>query len=120
MSTYAILIPSGEERWASAGPEDKKNGYAVHGDFTRLLAERGHKIVGGAELTPSAQTRLVRGSLDDVTVTDGPFAEAAEQITGFYLVETDDPEDLLQVCGRLSELEGPLEVRRTVDMGERP
>lgn len=120
MSTYAILLPTGEQRWAQADPEQKQVGYAAHADFTQLLAERGHRITGGAELTHSRQTKVVRGSLDEVSVTDGPFAEAAEHITGFYLVETDDPDDLLQVCGRLSELEGPLEVRRCVDPSERP
>lgn len=120
MSTYAILIPTGEQRWAAAGTEEKQQGYAVHGDFARLLAERGHKIVGGAELAPSAQAKVVRGSLDEVSVTDGPFAETTEHLTGLYLVETDNPEDLLQVCGRLAELEQVLEVRRCVDAGERP
>lgn len=120
MARYVILLPTGEKRWADATAEQKKAGYAVHAEFTRLLAERGHRVTGGAELTPSARTKVVRGSLDDVSVTDGPFAEAAEHLTGFYLVETDDLDDLLRVCGRLSELEGPLEVRRTVDMSERP
>jgi hypothetical protein len=120
MSTYAIMLPVGEDRWASASPDEKRAGYAAHREFTRLLAERGHKVTGGAELTPSAQTKVVRGALDDVSVTDGPFAETAEHVTGFYLVETDDPDDLLRVCGRLAELEQVLEVRRCVDPSERP
>ncbi|HET8600967.1 MAG TPA: YciI family protein [Segeticoccus sp.] len=120
MTRYAILIPTGEDRWAGASVEEKKQGYADHGEFARLLAERGHTMVGGAELTPSKETKVVRGSLDDVSVTEGPFAEAAEHLTGFYLVETNDPEDLLQVCGRLAQREQVLEVRRCVDPSERP
>lgn len=120
MSTYAILLPVGEQRWAAASTEEKKAGYAAHAEFTRLLAERGHRLTGGAELTPSRQTKVVRGSLDDVTVTDGPFAEAAEHLTGFYLVQTDDPDDLLKVCGRLARQETVVEVRRCVDPSERP
>jgi hypothetical protein len=120
MSTYAILLPVGEKRWASASTDEKKAGYAAHREFTRLLAERGHRVASGAELTPSAQTKVVRGALDDVTITDGPYAETAEHLTGFYLVETDDPDDLLRVCGRLAEHEQVLEVRGCVDASERP
>jgi hypothetical protein len=120
MSRYAILLPTGEDRWAQATVEEKKAGYAAHAEFTRLLAERGHKMTGGAELTPSKQAKVVRGSLDDVSITDGPFAETAEHLTGFYLVETDDLDDLLQVCGQLARQEIVVEVRRCVDPSERP
>jgi hypothetical protein len=120
MSTYAILLPVGEERWAAADDDAKRAGYATHREFTQLLAERGHKVVGGAELTPSGQTTVVRGSLDDVVVTQGPYAETSEHLTGFYLVESDDLPDLLKVCGRLAELEEVLEVRRCVDPADRP
>ena len=120
MSTFLVLLPVGEDRWAAASTDEKKAGYAAHREFTQLLAERGHRMVSGAELTASAQAKVVRGALDDVTVTDGPYAETAEHVTGFYLIETDDPDDLLQVCGRLAEHEQVLEVRRCVDAGERP
>jgi hypothetical protein len=120
MSRFAILLPVGEDRWAAATTEEKRAGSAAHGDFTRLLAERGHRVTSGAELTPSAQTKVVRGALDDVTITDGPYAETAEHLTGLYLVETDDPDDLLRVCGRLAEHEHVLEVRRCADASERP
>jgi hypothetical protein len=53
---------------------------------------------------------VVRGTLDHVSVTDGPYAETVEQLTGFYLVESDDLDDLLNVCGLVSEGD-PVEVR---------
>ena len=33
-----------------------------------------------------------------MSVTDGPFTETAEQGGGFYLVETEDLDDLLDCC----------------------
>ena len=80
-------------------------------EFAKLLAERGHSFVEGAELVRSDQARIVSGSVDDVTVTDGPYAEAAEQLTGFYVIETDDLDDLLKCVGRLTSDEGRVEVR---------
>ena len=114
MSTeYAVLLPGVEDGWANATPEERTAVYARHTEFMRLLSERGHRMTGGAELTHSREAKVVRGSLDAVTVTDGPYAEAAEQLTGFYLVETDDLDDLLKLCGLLAGDDG-IEVRATV------
>jgi len=64
-----------------------------HTEFSRVLAERGHTITGGAELRSTRTAMTVRGTAESVTVTDGPFAETAEQLGGFYVVETDDLDD---------------------------
>ena len=55
----------------------------------------------------------MRNGADGVVVTDGPYAETVEQLTGFYIVDTDDL-DLLQVVGVLAGAEA-IEVRPTVD-----
>jgi hypothetical protein len=115
MTEYAVLIPADEAAWARASAEEKSRMYAVHQEFAELLAARGHKVTGGAELTPAATGNVVSGSLDDVTVTAGPYAESVEQISGFYTVETDDLDDLLKVVGKLAEGERRLEVRECVD-----
>jgi hypothetical protein len=105
-----VLFPGDEKPWAEAGPEERDRVYGLHGEFMRLLEERGHRMTGGAELTNSSEAKVVRGTRDAVTVTDGPYAETVEQLTGFYLVETDDLDDLLKLCGVLSEGD-PIEVR---------
>lgn len=112
-TTYAVLFPGDEKPWADAGPERRSQVYDRHGEFMRLLEERGHRMTGGAELSHSSQARVVRGTRDAVTVTDGPYAETVEQLTGFYLVDTDDVDDLLNLCGLLSDGE-PVEVRACV------
>lgn len=113
-TTYAVLFPGDEKTWADAPPEERIRVYGLHDEFIRLLAERGHTMTGGAELASSAQAKVLRGTLDQVAVTDGPYAETVEQLTGFYLVETDDLDDLLNLCGLLSDGE-PVEVRACVD-----
>ena len=114
MTTYAVLLPGDESTWASATAEQRAAMYEKHSRFAELLAQRGHKVTGGAELTHSSTGKIVSGSLDSVTVTEGPYAETAEQLTGFYTVETDDLEDLLNVVGILAE-GGRVEVRACVD-----
>jgi hypothetical protein len=49
-----------------------------------------------------------------VTVTDGPYAETVEQLTGFYVVRSDDLDDLLDVCRILADGDGAVEVRACV------
>lgn len=115
MTEYMVLIPGDEAAWANATQEQQAAMYERHGEFAKRLAERGHKVTGGAELTGSATARTVRASGGTVTVTDGPYAETAEQLTGFYTVESDDLDDLLEVVGFLAGAEGALEVRACVD-----
>jgi hypothetical protein len=115
MTEYAILIPADETAWASASAEEHAAMYEKHMKFAELLAARGHKVTAGNELTPSAGARVVRGALDKVSVTDGPYAETAEQLSGFYVVDTDDLEDLCKVVGILAEGSRGIEVRACVD-----
>ncbi len=114
MTTYAVLLPGDESAWATATAEQRAAMYDKHNRFAELLAERGHKMTAGAELTNSTTGRVVSGSLDSVTVTDGPYAETTEQLTGFYTVESDDLEDLLNIAGILAEGGGHVEVRACV------
>ncbi|WP_265520325.1 YciI family protein [Oerskovia flava] len=101
MSTeYVIFIHDDEKNWATATPEQKEAAFARHDTFGTLCAERGHTITGGAELLAAATARLVRpGTAGAQAVTDGPFTETAEQLGGYYVVETDDVDGLTALIG---------------------
>ncbi|MGG5257737.1 YciI family protein [Phycicoccus avicenniae] len=116
---YVVLLPGDESRWAAASAEEKLATYARHGDFAQALAARGHTITGGAELTRSTEAKVVRAGDGAVTVTDGPYAETVEQLTGYYEVESDDLDDLLEVVAVLAQPDGAVEVRRVVTDEER-
>lgn len=118
MTEYAVLLPGDESVWASATAEERAEVFERHMKFTQLLAERGHQVTGGNELQPSNTARTVTGSLDQVSVTEGPYAESIEQLSGFYTVQSDDLDDLLKICGILAEGGGKVEVRATVDHSE--
>jgi hypothetical protein len=120
MTTYAILLPGDEATWENAGPEQRTAMYADHERFAGTLEERGHRVVGGAELAHSRDARVVRRNGSGLVLTDGPYAEATEQLTGFYLVESDDLDDLAQVCGILAGDGGGVEIRATKSAEDRP
>ena len=113
MTEYMVLLHANEQRWADADEAARRRAYELHGKFSRLAAERGHRITGGAELDVAASATIVRGTADGVSISEGPYAETVEQLGGYYLVETDDLPDLLQLVGIISDGE-PVEVRPTV------
>jgi len=121
MSKYVVLLPGDENVWEAATPEHRAGVYEKHAAFSKALADRGHQVVGGAELAHSKATKKVSQDKAGATiVTDGPYAETVEQLTGFYLIETDDLDDLLDACGILAGVESAIEVREmlTGDGGE--
>lgn len=114
MTSYVVLLPGDEAAWEATPQEQKQEMYAVHAEFAKRLAERGHKVTGGAELAHSREARVLRTSADgEQTVTQGPYAETAEQLTGFYVIESDDLDDLMECCKVLGRGEGVIEVRAT-------
>ena len=92
---YAVLIVGDETTYQAATPEEHTEVMQRHMEFARLLAERGHTVTAGAELTASTTARVLRDTGAGHTVTDGPFAEGAEQLGGFYTVRTSDLDDLV-------------------------
>jgi len=104
MTEYLVLLPAPEARYAAATEQERQQLHQAHTEFVGLLEQRGHKMTGGAQLAPSTQSQVARGTaVDSVMLSDGPYAESAEQVGGYYLVETDDVADLAQVCGRLMQ-----------------
>lgn len=116
MTEYVVLLPGDETAWENATAEEQAAVYASHSEFARLLEERGHRVTGGSELTHSRTARTVRRTPDGGhVVTEGPYAETVEQLSGFYVVESDDLDDLLEICAVLASAEEGVEVRSTVD-----
>ncbi|WP_341924276.1 YciI family protein [Nocardioides psychrotolerans] len=113
MTDYLLLIPSDEAAWDAVPQAERDATYAKHMAFGEALAARGHQVKAGAELQPSAQARVVRGAPGAVSVTTGPYAESAEQLSGFYLISSDDLDDLLDCVAILADGEGALELRAT-------
>jgi hypothetical protein len=119
MAEYTVLIVGDEERWWSTMTEKERiEGYAQHGAFAEALAAGGHKIVGGGELTRSSEARSIPAG--GGAVTEGPYAETTEQVGGFYQVETDDLDGLVECCQILARTGDGIEVRRNVDPADRP
>ena len=118
MTEYVVLIIGNAERWwTTMSEEERQHGYAEYERFTTELVTRGHQITGGAELHGNARARSIPAG--GGTPTDGPYAETAEQVGGFFQVETDNLDDLLDCCQIVAKLGDGIEVRPTVSPDER-
>lgn len=97
---YALLIYASEKAWADASEEDIRRVHDAHMAFGRTLDEQSPGW-GGAQLGPSGAATTVRRSGDEFLLTDGPYAETAEQLGGFYLVDAADLDKALELAKAL-------------------
>ena len=112
MTEYVVLLPGDEAEWEAASEDRRQATYLQHREFAKLLEERGHRVTGGAELAHSREAKVLRTDPEGTqVVTAGPYAETVEQLTGFYIIDTSDLDDLLEVCKVLGEGESAIEVR---------
>jgi hypothetical protein len=116
MSRYLILLPAPEAEWAALPQSEHEKGMRSHEQFHEDLLAGGHTIVVAGPLEPSERATSMRpGSDGEALVTDGPFSETAEQMVGFYLVESDDEGDLRAVCQRFAARGEHIEFRRMAE-----
>ena len=48
-------------------------------------------------------------------MTDGPFSETAEQVVGFFLIDSEDEADLRAACQRFAARGEHIEFRRMAE-----
>ena len=69
-------------------------------------------VTGGAGLTHSSKARtLTRGATSRALVTEGPYAESVEQLSGFYLVTCDEYDALVEAAQVLTRAHPVVEIR---------
>jgi hypothetical protein len=116
MSRYLILLPAPEAEWADLPPEEHEKGHRSHLQFHEDLSAGGHTLVAVSPLEPSDRATSMRPDGNGgALVTDGPFSETAEQVVGFYLVETDDGAGLRSACERFASRGEHIELRRLAE-----
>lgn len=86
---YMLLIYSNEAGYASATPDDMKNMLSAYMAYSDALRKAG-VFVAGDELAPSATASTVRNAAGKTKLLDGPYAEAKEQLGGYYIIDVAD------------------------------
>jgi hypothetical protein len=83
-------------------PPDE-NLYAEMGKFVEELTATGVLLATGG-LDPAGVRMTSAG--DEITVTDGPFAEAKEAVAGFALIEVRSREEAIELGRRFRRIVG--------------
>lgn len=111
---YMLLIHDDEQAFQNLTESERQAIYADYRKFSEDITAAGNYI-GGAELQPTSSATTVRVRNGKRLVTDGPFAEAREQLGGYYLVEAKDLDEAIALASRIpSARTGTIEVRPLV------
>jgi hypothetical protein len=111
---YLMMIYSQEADWTKMTDAEHAAMHQEYMQFTQEIADSG-KLRGGNQLQPIAAATVVRVRNGKRVVTDGPFAEAKEQLGGYYLVEANDLDEAIAVAARIPGARyGAVEVRPIV------
>lgn len=113
---YMLLIYEDERPYQDDSPALE----AVVAAHQALAAELAQQEIlrGGEGLKTSDTATTVRKTADGHALHDGPYAEAREQLGGFYLVEVPDLDAALAIARRIPLLrDGAVEVRPVMEMG---
>src|SRR6059058_5614517 len=96
---YTILCYNSEDvlSWTKEQDDEVMEKLAV---VQRKLAQKG-KLGPVARLQGTSTARTLRKNREPHFVTDGPYAEAKEQILGFYVIDCDSDHEAMEVAREL-------------------
>lgn len=111
MNKYMLILFEHENTYANMSPEDYQVEFEAHGKW---IEELGEHYDSGEPLEQPA--KAVRGK--DRVVTDGPYIESKELVSGFYILKASSLEEATELskgCPIL-RLGGSIEVREIMKM----
>jgi len=111
---YLLLIyhnPGTRQIWESLSEAQQAEGLSAYAALNEDLAASGELIVAEALADP-ALGKGVTIRDGQVMTSDGPFAEAKEQLAGVYLVDCESIDRAVEIAARIPEAPAALiEVR---------
>jgi hypothetical protein len=96
---FVVLLaePDHYARWTAMSDDEQQAVFDTFHAFDRAIGDRGGSLLGGEGLAGPRSARTLRPGPGRL-VTDGPYAEAAEQLGGFFIVEALSIESVLEAA----------------------
>ena len=108
---YLLMIHGEETGQGELTQEQVERVILAVDEFDRELSDAGQNL-GSIRLKPSSASTVVRVRGGEILTTDGPFAEAKEQVGGIYVIEAEDQGEAEAIAGKLPMASfGSVEVR---------
>lgn len=100
MKYFVLLAGYGEMApWDELGADEQGEQMAKLSAFDEACEARvGVEVLSAEALSDGSVATTLRTRGGQTTVTDGPFAEAAEHIGGYYLIDAPDLDTVIELC----------------------
>jgi hypothetical protein len=108
---YMLMIYSNEGRLSKMTQAEREQGAAAYSAYTEALKTAG-VLRGGNRLQPGSAATTVRIANGKSQVLNGPYADAKEQLGGYYMIDVPDIDAALSWASRCpGAARGTIEVR---------
>ncbi len=114
MAELTVLLYRDDAQDAALTHEQREQAWSAHSAFHQLCTDRGWTVVATRALGAAARARALRSDgRAGIVVTDGPYAETAEQVAGFYVVDGATLDELTEAVRALVLNGESVEIRPT-------
>jgi hypothetical protein len=114
---YMLLIYGAESCWT----EEERRECMLESMALCDELDAAGKYIASSPLHPVSTATCLRVRDGKRQLTDGPFAETAEQLGGYYIVDVENLDEALAIAGRLPPAaKGTVEIRPLFPLPERP
>jgi hypothetical protein len=111
MQNYLLLL-RGNNDWRSMSPEEIQVAMGKYRAWGQKLRDSG-RYVGSNKLEDDNGRVMATNGGGKPRVTDGPYAETKDVVGGYYMIEADSYEEVVEIAGECPHLQfGLIEVRR--------
>jgi hypothetical protein len=114
---FMLALIAEERSWEDVSPDEVKKNLTEMGQFNAELTEAGAMVFGGG-LQERATGTTVHYGEGELLVTDGPFAETKEQLSGFWIIDVESAEEALAWAKKIPFTSNHVEIRPLVTGGK--
>lgn len=104
---------------SEAGVLPSKELVAAMGKFNQEMIDAGVMLAGDG-LHPTSKGARIKFSGGKSTVTDGPFTDAKDLISGFWVIQVKSKGEAIEWAKRVPFVEGEIEVRQVFEASDFP
>lgn len=117
---YMLLVHHDETAFRNRSENERRSMLLESVQLANQLHTTGHYL-SAAPLHPTSETTCVSVRDNKRLITDGPFAEAREQIGGYFLIDASDLDEAIEIATRIPGARiGTVEVRPVTELDGLP
>jgi hypothetical protein len=94
---YVALVYNNPGAFEALSPSDREALMSEADAFLKEFTDSGELLSGGVALADPSNSKTVRVRNGVPAVTEGPFAEAKEQLAGYYLLDVESIERAAEI-----------------------